>query len=110
MWERRDLYRVLVRKPEGKRPLGRTRRRWEDNLKMDLQEVNWIDVAQDSARWRALVNDECKAHYAEYNTLSRKRYTLLLNTTQFMRNTTLTVLNATHLVLHDTQNVLKTVF
>jgi hypothetical protein len=41
MEERRGVYRVLVRKPEGKRPLGRSRRRWEDNIKMDLQEVGW---------------------------------------------------------------------
>ena len=41
MGERRVVYRVLVRKPEGKRPLGRPRRRWEDNIKMDLQEVGW---------------------------------------------------------------------
>jgi len=50
-----------VRKPEGKRPGGRSRRRWEDNIKMDLQEVgwecrDWIDMAQDRDRWRALVN------------------------------------------------------
>jgi len=55
------VYRVLVGKPEGKRPLGRPRRRWEDNIKMDLQEVgcrgmNWIELAQDRQRWRALVN------------------------------------------------------
>jgi hypothetical protein len=55
------VYRVLVGKPEGKRPLGRPRRRWEDNIKMDLQEVgrgsmDWIDLAQDRDRWRALVN------------------------------------------------------
>jgi len=52
---------VLVGKPEGKRPLGRPRHRWEDNIKMDLQEVgcecmNWIDLAQDMDRWRTLVN------------------------------------------------------
>ena len=41
MWEGRGVHRVLVGKPEGKRPLGRTRRRWEDNIKMDLQEVGW---------------------------------------------------------------------
>jgi hypothetical protein len=51
---------VLVGKPEGKRPLGRPRRRWEDNIKMDLQELgygdmDWIELAQDSDRWRALV-------------------------------------------------------
>ena len=55
------MYRVLVEKPEGKRPLGRPRRRWEDNIKMDLQEVgcggiDWIELAQDRGRWRALVN------------------------------------------------------
>jgi len=61
MGERRGLYSVLVGKPEGKRPLGRPRRRWEDNIKMDLQEVgcgsvDWIEMAQDRDRWRALVN------------------------------------------------------
>ena len=54
------MYRVLVGKPEGKRPLGRPRRRWEDNIKMDFQEVewgmDWIELAQDRDRWRALVN------------------------------------------------------
>ena len=60
MGEGRGLYRVLVGKPEGKRPLGRHRLRWEDNIKMDLQEVgcggmNWIELAQDRDRWRALV-------------------------------------------------------
>ena len=59
--ERRDVYRDLVRKPEGKRPLGRSRRRWEDNIKLDLQEMgcgglDWIELAQDRDRWRALVN------------------------------------------------------
>jgi len=61
MAERSGVYRVLVGKPEGKRPLGRPRHRWKDNIKMDLQEVgwgsmDWIDVAQDSYRWWALVN------------------------------------------------------
>jgi hypothetical protein len=60
MGEVRGLYRVLVEKPEGKRPLGRPRRRWEDNIKMDLQEVgcrgmDWIELAQGKDRWRALV-------------------------------------------------------
>ena len=57
MGERRGVYRVLVGKPEGKRPLGRPRRRWKDNIKMDLQEVgcgdmDWIELAQDRDRWR----------------------------------------------------------
>jgi len=61
MGERRGVYRVLVGKPEGKRPLGRPRHRWEDNIKIDLQEVgcggmDWIKLAQDRDRWRALVN------------------------------------------------------
>jgi len=58
---RRRVYRVLVEKPEGKRPLGRSRYRWEDNIKMDHQEVgcegmDWIELALDRVRWRALVN------------------------------------------------------
>jgi hypothetical protein len=57
----RGVLRVLVGRPEGKRPLGRPRRRWEDNINMDLQEVgcggmDWISLAQDRDRWRALVN------------------------------------------------------
>jgi len=60
MVEKRGVYRVLMGKPEGKRPLGRPRRRWEDNIKMDLQEVgfggmDWIEVAQDRDRWRAFL-------------------------------------------------------
>jgi hypothetical protein len=59
--EERGVYRVLLRKPEGKRPLVRPRRRWEDNIMMYLQEVgcggmDWIELAQDRNRWRALVN------------------------------------------------------
>ena len=58
--ERRGGCRVLVRKSEGKRPLGRSKLRWEGNIKMDLQNVglggDWIDLAQDRDRWRALVN------------------------------------------------------
>jgi hypothetical protein len=59
--DKRDTYRLLVRKAKGKRPLGRPRRRWVDNIRMDLGEVGWDDVdwiglAQDRNRWRALVN------------------------------------------------------
>jgi hypothetical protein len=44
MWERRGAYRILVGRPEGRRPLGRPRRKWEDNVKMDLQEVEWVSM------------------------------------------------------------------
>jgi hypothetical protein len=57
--KRRGIYRVVVLKPEGRRPLGRPRRRREDDMKIDLQEVSWgmewIDLAQDKDRWRALL-------------------------------------------------------
>jgi len=61
MGERRGVYRVLVGKPEGKRPLGRPRRIWEDNIKVDLQEVgcggmDWIELAQNKDKLRGLVN------------------------------------------------------
>jgi hypothetical protein len=61
MGERRGAYRVLVGKPEGRRPLGRPRRRWEDNIKTDLRElecgcVDWTGLVQDRDRWRALVS------------------------------------------------------
>jgi hypothetical protein len=61
MGEKRNAYGLLVGKPEGNRPLGRPRRRWVDNIRMDLVEVgwcdvNWIGLAQDRNRWRALVN------------------------------------------------------
>ena len=61
MGEERGAYRVLVRKPEGKRPLGKPRRRWVDNIRMDPQEVgggymDWIGLAQDRDRWRTLVS------------------------------------------------------
>ena len=63
MWHvwRERLHKVLVGKPEGKRPLGRQRRRWEDNIKMNLQEVgrdcgDWVELAQDRDSWRALVS------------------------------------------------------
>jgi hypothetical protein len=61
MGETRNAYRILVGKPEGKRPLGRPRRRWVDNIKLDLTEIEWdgmdrINLAQDRDQWRALVN------------------------------------------------------
>ena len=61
MGKRRGVYGVWVGKPDGERPLGRPRRRWEDNIKMDLQGVgcggvDWIELAQDRDKWRALVN------------------------------------------------------
>jgi hypothetical protein len=65
MWETRNAYRILVGKPEGKRPLGRPRRRWMDNIKIDLRERGWggmdcIDLAQDRDQWRVLVNTVIK--------------------------------------------------
>ena len=67
MGERKAAYRVLVGKLEGKRPLGRPRRRWEDNFKMDLQEVgcgamDWIELAEDRERWRTLVKTVMDLH------------------------------------------------
>jgi hypothetical protein len=61
MGEGRDVYRVLVGRPEGKRPLGRPKRKWEDNIKMDLKEigidgVNWIRLGHNRVHWRAFVN------------------------------------------------------
>jgi hypothetical protein len=61
MGEGRGVYRVLVGSPEGKRPLGRPGRRWEDNIKLDVREIgidgaNWIQLAQDRVQWRAFVN------------------------------------------------------
>jgi hypothetical protein len=61
MGEKRKVYKVLVEKPEGKRPLGRTRRRWGDGIRMDVREsgwggVDWIRLAQDRDRWRAVAN------------------------------------------------------
>jgi hypothetical protein len=61
MGEERKLYKVLVGKPEGKRPLGRPRRRWENGIRIDLREIGWEDVewvplAQDRDQWRAVVN------------------------------------------------------
>jgi hypothetical protein len=59
--ERRGVYKVFVGRPEGKRPLGTPRRRWEDNIKLDLREIvidgaNWIQLVQDRVQWRAFVN------------------------------------------------------
>jgi hypothetical protein len=61
MGEKRNVYRILVGKPEGKRPLGRPRRRWVDNNKIDLREIewdgmDWINLAQERDQWRNLVN------------------------------------------------------
>jgi hypothetical protein len=61
MKEKMNAYRILVGKPEGKSPLGRPKRRWVDNIKMDLREIvwhgmDWTDMAQDRNQWRALVN------------------------------------------------------
>jgi len=62
--KRRGAYKILVGKPERKRPLGRPKRRWEDSIKMDIQDVgwcmNWIDQAQDRDRWPAVVNGAMK--------------------------------------------------
>jgi hypothetical protein len=59
--EKRNAYRIFVGEPEGKRPLGRPRRRWVDNIKMDLRDIgwdgmDWFDLAQDREQWRSLVN------------------------------------------------------
>jgi hypothetical protein len=67
--ERRSAYEVLVGKPEGKRPLGRPRHKWEDNIKIDLQElgcgsVDWIELAQYRDRWRAIVNAVMTASFS----------------------------------------------
>jgi hypothetical protein len=61
MGEEKSVYKVVMRKPEGKKPLGKPRRRWEDGIRMNLREigwgnVEWIQLAQDRERWRALVN------------------------------------------------------
>jgi hypothetical protein len=68
MGETRNAYEILVGKPEGKRPLGRPRRRWVDNIKIDIREIGWgcmgwIDLAQDRDQWRALVNTVIKLRF-----------------------------------------------
>jgi hypothetical protein len=64
MGEERGVHRVLVGKPEGKRPLGRPRRRWEDNIKMDVQEVGWVvGTGWSRDRWRALVSTVKKLRF-----------------------------------------------
>ena len=76
MGEGRGVHRVLVGKPEGKRPLGRPRRRWEDNIKMDLQEVgggweDWMELAQDRDRWRSLVSTVMNLRVPKMRGISR---------------------------------------
>jgi len=71
MGERRGIYRVLVGKPEGKNPLGRPRHRWEDNIKMGLQEVgcggmDWIELDQGRDRWQALANAVINRRVPQY--------------------------------------------
>jgi hypothetical protein len=56
MWEKRNVYRLLAGKPEGRRPLRRPRRRWVDLVEVGCSDVDWIGLAQDKGRWRALVN------------------------------------------------------
>jgi hypothetical protein len=61
IWKKRNAYRILMGNPEGKRPLGRPRRRWMNNVRMDLGEIgwddiNWVDVAQERDQWRAIVS------------------------------------------------------
>jgi hypothetical protein len=80
MGEKRIVYRLLLGKPEGKRPLGRPRRRWIDNIKMDLSEigvsvVDWIGLAQDRYRWRTLVNS-----------VMNLRFHKILGTTEWLHN------------------------
>jgi hypothetical protein len=72
--ETRNSCRILVGKPEGKRPLGRPRRRWVDNVNMDLSEIgwggmDWIDLPQDRDQWRAFVNTAMNSRFASANNL-----------------------------------------
>jgi hypothetical protein len=69
MGKKRNVYRILVEKPEGNRPLGRLRYRWENSIKMDLRDielgdVHWIDLAQCRGQWRALVNTVMNLRFA----------------------------------------------
>ena len=73
--EEREVYRVLVGKSEGRRPLGRPKRRWVDNIRMDLQEVgcgymDWIGLAQDRDRWRTLVSAVMNLRFREMGGIS----------------------------------------
>ncbi|KAJ4444903.1 hypothetical protein ANN_06701 [Periplaneta americana] len=84
MGESRNTYRVLVGRPEGKRPLGRPRRRWEDNIKMDLREVgyddrDWINLAQDRDRWRAYVRAAMNLRYYLQIRTTSSQFTVLLS-------------------------------
>jgi hypothetical protein len=77
MGENRNAYRILVGMPEGKRPLGRPRRMWVDNIKMDLREIgwdgmDWIDMAQDRDQWRALVNKSHSVYYTMIQNSSKE--------------------------------------
>ena len=90
MGEGRGVHRVLVGKPEGKRPLGRPRRRWEDNIKMDLQEVrggcaDWMELVQDRDRWRALVSTVMNFRVPKMRGISR----LAAEPVSFLRTTLL---------------------
>jgi hypothetical protein len=81
MGKKRNVYKLLVGKPEGKRPLGRPRRRWLDNIRMGLAEVGWGDVdwiglAQDRDRWRALVNSVLNHNYRVSKQLVASRVVL----------------------------------
>jgi hypothetical protein len=78
MGEERKVYKVLVGKPEGKRPLGRPRHRWEDGIRIDLREISlggldWIRLAQDRDRWRAVVSAVMNCRFLA----PRNQYTLI---------------------------------
>ena len=90
MGEGRRVHRVLVGKPEGKRPLGRPRRRWEDNIKMDVQEVgggcgDWMELAQYRDRWRVLVSTVMNFRVPKMRGISR----LAVEPVSFSRRTVL---------------------